>query len=58
MYEVVETAGEWIVLRSGQEVARFSAQSAALQAVSERLREERTPDAPASFAIRFSRRPS
>jgi hypothetical protein len=56
MYEVVESAGEWIVLRAGQEVARYCAQAAALQAVAERLREEGDSDAPVSFGIRFSNR--
>jgi hypothetical protein len=56
MYEVVEAGGEWIVRRGETEVARFAAQSAALQHVSERLRREADPDAAASFAMRFSAR--
>jgi hypothetical protein len=56
MYEVVEAAGEWIVRRGDLEVARFSAQSAALREVAERLRHEADPDAAASFSMRFSTR--
>jgi hypothetical protein len=56
MYEVVEAAGEWIVRRSGQEIARFEAQSAALKAVAERMRDEAEPDQPATFSMRFGER--
>ena len=56
MYEVVEAAGEWIVRRHGQEVARFEAQSEALQAVAERMRRESGGDAAAAFAMRFQSR--
>ena len=56
MYEVVETAGEWIVRRAGQEVARYDAQDSALQAVAERLRLEDARDGPVSFAMRFQNR--
>ena len=58
MYEVIEAAGEWIVRRRGREVGRFVAQSAALQAVAERMREDAVPDAPVSFAMRFRSRAS
>lgn len=54
MYEVVETAGEWIVRHAGLEVARYDAQATALQAVAERLRQEDTRDRPISFSMRFS----
>jgi hypothetical protein len=56
MYEVVEAAGEWIVRQGGREVARYPAQSAALQAVAERMRKDSAPDAPASYAMRFRSR--
>jgi len=52
----VEAAGEWIVRRGEMEVARFKVQSAALQAVADRLREECVPDAPVSFSLRFDAR--
>jgi hypothetical protein len=55
MYEVVEAGGEWIVRRSGLEVARYAAQSEALQAVAERMRREASPGDTASFAMRFGR---
>lgn len=53
MYEVVETAGEWIVRHGGREVARYEAQANALQAVAERLRQEGGGDRPISFGMRF-----
>jgi hypothetical protein len=56
MYEVVESAGEWIVRRGGLELGRYSAQSAALQAVAERMREEAVPDQPVTFSMRFGNR--
>ena len=57
MYEVVEAAGEWIVRQAGQEVARYDAQAAALQAVAERMRHEGPRDQPVSFGMRFQTRP-
>lgn len=56
MYEVVESAGEWIVRHAGQEVARYDLQSAALQAVAERLRQETAGEAAVAFAMRFQTR--
>ena len=53
MYEVVETAGEWIVRHAGLEVARYDAQASALQAVAERLRQEGTRDRPIAFGMQF-----
>lgn len=53
MYEVVETAGEWIVRHAGLEVARYDAQATALKAVAERLRQETARDRPISFGMRF-----
>jgi hypothetical protein len=58
MYEVVESAGEWIVRHAGREVARFDAQAAALQAVAERMRKESGGDAAVAFAMRFQNRTS
>lgn len=57
MYEVVEAAGEWIVRQAGEEVARYDAQAEALQAVSERMRQQGGGgDHPVSFAMRFQAR--
>ena len=56
MYEVVETAGEWIVRKAGTEVARYPAQAAALKAVAERMRQESGGDAAVAFAMRFQSR--
>jgi hypothetical protein len=56
MYEVVEASGQWIVRRAGLEVERFEVQSAALQAVAERMRQETAGDAAAAFAMRFQSR--
>ncbi|CAN7577591.1 hypothetical protein LJR225_004309 [Phenylobacterium sp. LjRoot225] len=58
MYEVVEAAGEWIVRQGGLEVARYDAQTAALQAVAERIRSEDARDRTVSFAMRFQSRKS
>ncbi len=38
-FEVVESDGEWIVLRDGEEAARFACQEAALRDVAARLRQ-------------------
>ena len=37
-YEVIETGGEWVVQREGQELARFAEQAQALDHVAGRLR--------------------
>jgi hypothetical protein len=58
MYEVVEASGEWIVRKAGTEVARYPVQSAALQAVAERMRQESGGDAAVAFAMRFQNRAS
>jgi hypothetical protein len=58
MYEVVESAGEWIVRKGGLEVARYDTQAAALQAVAERMRKETVGDAAVAFAMRFQSRSS
>jgi len=55
MYEIVENAGVWVVFQSGHEVARFGAEDDAMQAVSERMREQLN-DEPVAFSIRFSAR--
>lgn len=54
-FEVVESAGEWIVRREGQEVARFAAQDEALNDVAARLREADASQ-PASLSMRYQRR--
>ena len=57
MFEIVETAGEWIVRRGGLEVARYEAEAAAMRAVAERMLEE-GGDEPVSFSIRYRGRGS
>jgi hypothetical protein len=54
-FEVVESAGEWIVRREGQEVARFAAQDEALNDVAARLRDADASQ-PASLSMRYQRR--
>lgn len=54
-FEVVECAGEWIVRREGQEVARFATQDEALNDVAARLRDADATQ-PASLAMRYQRR--
>jgi len=54
-FEVVESAGEWIVRCEGQEVARFAAQEEALNDVAARLREADASQ-PASLSMRYQRR--
>ncbi|RAK58715.1 hypothetical protein DJ021_02310 [Phenylobacterium hankyongense] len=55
-YEVVESAGEWIVRHRGVEVARFERQGAALEEVARRLRGSPVEDESASLAMRFEPR--
>jgi hypothetical protein len=55
MYEIVENAGVWVVFQGGFEVARFDEEDAAMQAVSESMREQPN-DEPVAFSIRFSAR--
>ena len=55
MFEIVQSADEWIVLQAGTEVARFESQTSAMRAVSERMR-ERPADEPVAFSIRYSGR--
>ncbi|WP_183280986.1 hypothetical protein [Phenylobacterium zucineum] len=54
-FEVVESAGEWIVRREGEEIARFAGQDEALSHVADRLREA-DPAEGASLAMRYQRR--
>lgn len=53
MFEIVESAGEWIVREGGAEVARYEAQAVALRAIAERMREQSPQDQPVAFAIRY-----
>lgn len=53
---MVETGGEWIVSREGEELARFAAQEAALSDVAGRLREADAGQS-AALCMRYERRP-
>jgi len=55
MFEIGETAGEWVVRQEGREVARFHAEEHAMLAVSERMRDH-AGDEPVAFSIRFNGR--
>ena len=52
-YAVVETAGEWIVRRDGQELARFRDQLEALAHVADLLRGADQPDGSVSLAMHY-----
>lgn len=54
-FEVVEAAGEWVVSRDGQELARFAAQDEALNDVAVRLRDADAGQ-PATLSMRYERR--
>ena len=55
-YEIIESAGDWIVQIDGVEVARFAEQSAALDEVAARLRAaDPGPDA-VSLRMRYQAR--
>lgn len=55
-FEVVECGGEWLVVREGEELARFAEQDQALGHVADHLRHS-DPAAGASLAVRYERRP-
>jgi hypothetical protein len=55
-YEVIESAGDWIVQHRGQEIARFSEQNQALNEVARRLGEGEVGEAGASFSVRYQAR--
>jgi hypothetical protein len=55
-YEVLEQAGEWIVMRDGVEVARFAQQDDALADVAERLREKPKDSGSYSLTMRYQPR--
>ena len=55
-YEVIETSGEWIVQREGEEVARFSEQSEALDHVASRLRDVTPGENAVSLRVRYQAR--
>jgi hypothetical protein len=48
-FEVIESDGEWIVRRDGDELARFRDQLEALTDVAERLRD--ADEAPATYSL-------
>lgn len=52
---MVETAGEWVVSRDGQELARFAGQDEALNDVAVRLRDA-DGDRPTTLCMRYERR--
>lgn len=54
-FEVVESGGEWIVSRDGQELARFLGQDEALNDVAGRLREVDAEQS-ATLSMRYQRR--
>jgi hypothetical protein len=54
-FEVVETAGEWVVRRNGEELARFTGQDEALHDVAARLRGCDASQS-AALSVRFERR--
>lgn len=54
-FEVLESCGEWIVSREGQEVARFPGQDEALNDVAGRLREVDAEQS-ATLSMRYERR--
>lgn len=51
----MESGGEWIVSREGEELARFGAQDEALNDVAARLSEVGA-DQPATLSMRYQRR--
>jgi hypothetical protein len=53
--EVVQVANEWIVRKSGEEVARFSDQDEALEHAAMALRDAAN-DKGATLAVRYERR--
>lgn len=53
--EVVQSANEWIVRKSGEEVARFNGQDEALEHAAEALRAAAN-DKGATLAVRYERR--
>jgi hypothetical protein len=53
--EVVQIANEWIVLKSGEEVARFSGQEEALEHAAVALRDAAN-DKGATLSVRYERR--
>mgnify|MGYP006955304830 FL=1 len=52
---MVQTADEWVVIRNGQELARFPAQNQALNEVAYRLRDADASQ-PAALSMRYERR--
>jgi hypothetical protein len=55
-YEVVESAGEWVVCLEGVELGRFHEQLQALHNVGDRLREAEPIDGAVSLAVRYEAR--
>jgi hypothetical protein len=55
-FEVIESRGEWIVQRDGEELARFDEQLEALADVAERLRDAGEGLDSYSLAMRYQAR--
>jgi hypothetical protein len=55
-YEVIESAGEWIVQHDGVELARFADQHEALDEVAGRLRAVEPGDNAVSLRVRYQAR--
>jgi len=55
-FEVIESIGEWIVRRNGEELARFGGQLEALDHVADRLRDVNQDQLSYSLAMRYQDR--
>ena len=55
-YEVIETAGEWVVQNDGVEVARFAEQADALDHVAGRLQDVAAGEQAVSLSVRYRAR--
>jgi hypothetical protein len=55
-YEVIETAGAWIVQSEGVELARFAAQNEALDHVADRLKDAEPGEQAVSLCVRYRAR--
>ncbi|RAK56954.1 hypothetical protein [Phenylobacterium deserti] len=54
-FELQQVGAEWIVARSGVELARFESQQLALEDVAARLEAEGDPEAPNGLSLNFAR---
>ena len=55
-YEVIETAGEWVVEHEGVELARFAEQAEALDHVASRLKDADAGERAVSLCVRYRAR--